>query len=71
VSIAESIAPAVFAILKLSHVYNKSEIRHQLKVFNSVVLDDPRKTVYKKVNRGSRETDPSQVYNLVEMAGKF
>jgi hypothetical protein len=27
-------------------------------------LDDPRKkvTVYKKVNRGSRETDPSQVY---------
>jgi hypothetical protein len=33
-----------------------------LKAFNSVVLDDPRKTVYKKVNRGSRETDPSQVY---------
>jgi hypothetical protein len=33
-----------------------------LKVFNSVVLDDPRKTAYKKVNRGSRETDPSQVY---------
>jgi hypothetical protein len=33
-----------------------------LKVFNSVVLDDPRKTVYKKVNRGSRETYPSQVY---------
>jgi hypothetical protein len=33
-----------------------------VKVFNSVVLDDPRKTVYKNVNRGSRETDPSQVY---------
>jgi hypothetical protein len=35
---------------------------YKLKVFNSVVLDDPRKTVYKKVNRGSQETDPSQVY---------
>jgi hypothetical protein len=34
----------------------------KLKVFNSVVLDDPRKTVYKKVNRGSREADPSQIY---------
>jgi hypothetical protein len=33
-----------------------------LKVFNSVVLDDPRKTVYKKVNKGWQETDPSQVY---------
>jgi hypothetical protein len=33
-----------------------------LKVLSSVVLDDPRKTVYKKVNRGSLETDPSQVY---------
>jgi hypothetical protein len=35
-----------------------------LKVFNSVVLDDPRKTVYKKVNRAEvvGETDPSQVY---------
>jgi hypothetical protein len=28
--------------------------RWDVKVFNSVVLDDPRKTVYKKVNRGSR-----------------
>jgi hypothetical protein len=36
--------------------------KNELKVFNSVVLDDPRKTVYKKVNRGSRETDPSQLY---------
>jgi hypothetical protein len=35
---------------------------YYLKVFNSVVLDDPRKTVYKTVNRGSRETEPSQVY---------
>jgi hypothetical protein len=34
----------------------------KLKVFNFVVLDDPRKTVYKKVNRGSLEIDPSQVY---------
>jgi hypothetical protein len=33
-----------------------------LKVFNSIVLDDPRQTVYKKVNRGCRETDSSQVY---------
>jgi hypothetical protein len=35
-----------------------------IKVFNSVVLDDPRKqcTNDKNVNRGSRETDPSQVY---------
>jgi hypothetical protein len=31
-------------------------------VVNSVVLDEPRKTVYKKVNRGSRETDSNQVY---------
>jgi hypothetical protein len=36
--------------------------KQKLKVFNSVVLNDPRKTVYKNVNRGSRETDPSQVY---------
>jgi hypothetical protein len=45
----------------------------ELKVFNSVVLDDPRKTVYKKVNRGGpgvwKLTQAK--YILVEMAEKF
>jgi hypothetical protein len=39
----------------------------QLKVFNSVVLDDPRKTVQK-----GKLTQAGQAkYILVEMAGKF
>jgi hypothetical protein len=42
-------------------------LKDQLKVFNSVVLDDPRKTVYKKVVRKLTQAK----YILVETAGKF
>jgi hypothetical protein len=41
-------------------------------VFNYVVLDDPRKTVYKKANRAEVVGKLTQAkYILVEMAGKF
>jgi hypothetical protein len=55
---AEKVCESTLCFLFQTYLYPL----HLKVVFVSVVLDDPRKTVYKKVNRGRREIDPSQVY---------
>jgi hypothetical protein len=52
----------VCIIILYENVFLYPELFPTLKVFNFVVYDDPRKTVYKKVNRGGRETAPSPVF---------